>query len=58
MVHWDGYTQQPRQPVSPYTNKENIKKDRLILEGIKKTKRFFGEAARYSSLDKSTSKLP
>lgn len=59
MVHWDGYTQNPRAPVSPYKNKENIKKDKLIIQGILKSKRFFGEAARYSSLEKeSPSKLP
>lgn len=61
MTHWDGYTQQPRNLVEPYRNKENIKKDKLILEGIKKSKKFFGEAARsiqYSSLEKSPEKLP
>ena len=59
LTHWSGYTQQPRQPISPYKNKENIKKDRLILDGIKKTNRFFGEAARYTSLEKEyPSKLP
>jgi hypothetical protein len=30
--------------VEPYKNKENTKKDKIILDGIKKTKKFFGEA--------------